>query len=117
MQAYLQVNPATAVPALFTPQVANACLVHKLGRCVQLVKLHCELHCAVLGGQYGSAAGGGGGEGVAGAGRGINRVLQLWDYEGSMGRQVCSRPCKFCCCPGAADGAALLLGGVHCQQV
>ena len=62
--------------------------MHKLGRCVQLVKLHCELQCAVLGGQYGSAAGGGSSEDVAGAGRGINRVLQLWDYEGSLGRKV-----------------------------
>ena len=32
---------------------ANACLVHKLGRAVQLVRLHCELQCAVLGGRCG----------------------------------------------------------------
>ena len=92
---------------------ANACLVHKLGRCVQLTKLHCELQCAVLGGQYG---GSGGGEGVASGGRGMGRVLQMWDYEGSLGRQVggwcegwagvkddrgpAARTCKWppCCC-------------------
>lgn len=71
---------------------SNACLVHKLGRAVQLVKLHCELQCAVLGGQYGSAAAAGAGAGPeslpGSSGRGMSRLLQLWDAEGSLGRQV-----------------------------
>ncbi|PSC71599.1 hypothetical protein C2E20_5054 [Micractinium conductrix] len=63
--------------------LSNACLVHKLGRAVQLVRLHCELQAAVLGGR----GGGVGGAGVACSGRGTSRMLQLWDYEASMGRQ------------------------------
>lgn len=64
--------------------LSNACLVHKLGRAVQLVRQHCELQAAVLGGR----GGGVGGAGVACSGRGTSRMLQLWDYEASMGRQV-----------------------------
>lgn len=73
---------------LLALMVANACLVHKLGRAVQLVKLHAELQCAVLGGRRGTAAAVAEGECMLGAGRGISRVLQWWDYEGGLGRQV-----------------------------
>ena len=91
--------------------ISNACLVHKLGRAVQLVKLHCELQCAVLGGRYGVAvaaglAGGGSGaaEAVpASSGRCINRLLQLWDYEGSLGRQVGACIWLLPCCTNASQ--------------
>lgn len=88
-------HEATMLALMFS----NACLVHKLGRAVQLVRLHCELQCAVLGSQYASAGAGSGSVrdgassadgGVMASRRGINRVLQLWDYEGSLGRQVCA---------------------------
>ena len=76
-----------AAPARPSRQVANACLVHKLGRSVQLVKLHAELQCAVLGGGRGGGSAAGA-DGALCAGRGIGRVLQWWDYEGALGRQV-----------------------------
>ncbi len=76
---------------LLALMLSNACLVHKLGRSVQLVRLHCELQCAVLSGRYGrggATAAGGADAGVACGGRGVGRMLQQWDYEGSLGQQV-----------------------------
>ncbi|KAL4442948.1 hypothetical protein ABPG77_008439 [Micractinium sp. CCAP 211/92] len=75
---------------LLALMLSNACLVHKLGRAVQLVRLHCELQCAVLSGRYGrggATAAGGADAGVACGGRGVGRMLQQWDYEGSLGQQ------------------------------
>lgn len=72
---------------------ANACLVHKLGRAVQLVKLHCELQCAVASGQYGSTAAARDASALPpdasldGSGCGAKLVLRLWDYEGSLGNE------------------------------
>jgi hypothetical protein len=65
---------------------SNACLVHKLGRAVQLVRLHCELQCAVLGGSYGAPGGPAAGGPPACSGAGVSRLLQLWDYEGGLPR-------------------------------
>lgn len=62
----------------------NACLVHKLGRLVQLARLHCELQCAVLSGRYCPPASSALGGLPACGGAGIGRLLQLWDYEGGL---------------------------------
>lgn len=100
--------------------LSNACLVHKLGRAVQLVRLHCELQCAVLSGRYGAdgrgtAGAGGPDAGMACGGRGASRMLQLWDYEGSLGRQVGGAWCKPAL-PVCSIHASCCLGSRSCLQ-
>jgi hypothetical protein len=92
---------------LLALMTSNACLVHKLDRLMQLAKLHCEMQQAAvtLGGRHGGCPGAAGPEAVPACGAGgTSRVLQLWDYEGSLEPQV---------------GACWWLGGgsLHvCQQ-
>lgn len=71
---------ATVMPLM----VSNACLEHKLGKVVQLTRLHCELQCVVLRGQCDGSA-----DLHQGTTVGNSRMfLKLWDYEGSLNNQV-----------------------------
>eukprot|EP00887_Chlorella_sp_A99_P002813 scaffold6.g2813.t1 len=70
--------------ALLALMVTNSCVVHKLGRCVQQLRLHVQLQCAVLGGQFASVAAAERG-GIRASGPGVGAVLRMWDYEGGLG--------------------------------
>lgn len=70
---------------LLSLMVANSCLVHKLGRCVQQVRLNAELQQAVLGGRFAVAGSCDGDAVIVPAGAGASRLLLAWEYEADLG--------------------------------
>ena len=103
--------------SMLTLLLTNACVVHKLGRCVQQLRLHTQLQCAVLGGQFASYAAAEGG--VRPSGSGISTLLRLWDYEASLGhaertaiqlairREAARQHRRLLASGGKADGSRL----------
>jgi hypothetical protein len=106
--------------------VGNACLVHALGRAVQVAQLHGELLGRAVGLPHdmGSASRGeeGGGAGDESMSQRVKRLLGLWDYERRLGaeeaaaiafalrREVARRHCKIILAPPHPTSGS---GGSH----